>query len=175
MRVIVCVLVLLASLNARGQEFGPWKFGMSEQDIRSLDEFAPYKSFANGDVETYKGVFAGRERNFQFYLRDGRLRRIAVRMYEGNDIEHAAEAWLETYKALSGIFGAVDIPYLESGTPEEIAHRARIRVEGGSKAQMAPRAQHAAQFVFCTFMAGDSPFGGKLFMVTVNIDEPRRH
>jgi len=45
------------SVNAAG--LPPWQFGMSKSQVNSLKEFGPYKSFSNGDLETYNGRFHG--------------------------------------------------------------------------------------------------------------------
>lgn len=167
------LLVLVITAHATAQDVGPWKFGMSADEIRAQTQFGPYNSFLNGDLETYEGSFAGAKHNFQFYLNDGRLRRIAIRMYEGYDLGQATAAWEETYSVLMGRFGVIETPKISPGSLDEMAKQARALVEAGSKAQMAPITQPSAEFVFSTFAAGSPPTGGTLYMVTVNIDQPR--
>jgi hypothetical protein len=172
MRLYPAVILALLLRCAQAQDIGAWKFGMSADEIRGQAAFGPYKAFTNGDLETYSGVFAGAKRNFQFYLRNGKLWRIAIRMYEGHDLDQATAAWRETYVALTGQFGAIETPKMSPGPVENLAQQARTLVEAGSKAQMAPVQQRAGEFVFSTFAAGKPPTGGTLYMVTVNIDPP---
>ena len=174
MRFLAIALLLLVATSVHAQEFGPWKFAMSAAEIERQQEVGPYTAFANGDLETYQGVFAGKKRNFQFYLREGKLRRIAIRMYEGPDIDLASKAWTETYQAVSELFGDVETPRINSKSPDGIAQQAVSLVRAGGKAQMAPVKQHDGQVVFCTFMAGAPPGGQALYLVTINVDEPHR-
>ena len=173
MRICSLLLLALAAVFAWAQDVGPWKFGMSADEIRAVSEFGPYKSFSNGDLETYAGVFAGAKRNFQFYLGDGKLRRIAIRMYEGYDLDEATGAWRDAYTALSAQFGTIETPKLTAGSIENLSQQARALIEAGSKAQMAPVKQRGGEFVFCTFMGGKAPDGHTLYMVTINVDRPR--
>jgi hypothetical protein len=172
MRPCTLLLLALATFYAQAQDVGPWKFGMSADEIRAFTQFGPYKSFSNGDLETYAGVFAGAKRNFQFYLRDDKLRRIAIRTYEGYDLDLATAAWRDTYAALSAQFGTVETPTMAAGSVESLSRQARKLVEAGSKVQMAPVKQRDGEFVFSTFVGGKPPTGGTLYMVTINVDRP---
>jgi len=172
MRAYQVLLLALLSHCAYAQDIGAWKFGMSADEIRAQATFGPYKAFSNGDLETYNGSFAGAKRNFQFYLRDGKLWRIAIRMYEGRDLDQATIVWRETYAALSQEFGAIETPKMVAGPVENLAQQARKLVEAGSKAQMAPVKQHSGEFVFSTFASGKPPVGGTVYMVTINVDRP---
>ncbi len=83
------------------------------------------KSFSNGDLETYSGVFCGKKANVQFYFKDGALRRIAVVTYEGNDPNDASATWLETYRALRDKFGDIETPGI-SGEGQELMVQALV-------------------------------------------------
>jgi len=172
MRVYAGLLLGLATFYAQAQDVGPWKFGMSADEIRSFTDFSPYKEFSNGDVETYEGVFAGAKRNFQFYLSGGKLRRIAILMYEGYELDKATAAWRGTYAALSAQFGAIETPKLAGGPIESLSQQARALVESGIKVQMAPVTQRAEERVFSTFAGGKPPTGGTLYRVAINVDRP---
>jgi hypothetical protein len=56
---------------------------MSPQEVTSQVDAGPYKSFTNGDLETYNGLFDGHKENVQFFFKEGRLVRIGVYLYEG--------------------------------------------------------------------------------------------
>jgi hypothetical protein len=79
----------------------PWQFGMSKDEVVGFSDFGPYKSFRNGDVETYNGLFDGRKGNVQFFFNDSGLRRIGVYEYEGKDGTLANAAWMRSYGASS--------------------------------------------------------------------------
>ncbi len=60
-------LLLIPSFSF-GAGLPPWQFGMTKDQVASFKQFGPYKSFSNGDLETYNGIFRGRKENVQFYF-----------------------------------------------------------------------------------------------------------
>ena len=172
MRSIATVALLLLSSWASAGDFGPWTFGMSQKEVLSHQNFGPYKTFSNGDLETYNGTFAGEKRNFQFFFKDNSLWRIGIGTYEGNSIEDATAAWLLTYSALGDKFGAIETPDISGETPEQLSVFAKATVASGKKAQMAPVHQPSDAFVFSTF-GSYAHEGQTYYTVTVNIDQPR--
>jgi hypothetical protein len=164
-------LLLLASVAQAGG-LAPWQFGMSHAEIEGQMSYGPYRSFSNGDLETYNGDFAGRKRNVQFYIENDALIRIAVRMYEGTDITAATAAWRETNTALRQQFGAIDMPYASAQATPDFAEQAADIVVAGGKAQMAPSKQHKSEFVFATYSTFEHD-SSQYYMVTVNFDPPK--
>lgn len=144
---------------------------MSQSEVLAQEDFGPYKTFSNGDLETYSGTFAGEKRNFQFYFKDNSLWRIAIRTYEGQSIDDATAAWSLTHSALEQKFGAIETPDMTGETPEQLAAQAQSLVVSGSKAQMAPIAQPGDAFVFSTFARFEHQ-EQSFYTVTVNIDQP---
>lgn len=137
----------------------PWQFGMSPKDVAAVEECGPYKSFSNGDLETYSGIFNGKKENFQFFFHEGKLRRIGIYLYEGDDPAAGAQVWLGLYQTLTRLFGSVE-------TPENVAPisaqaigafnaKALEAVQGPGKIQMAPLAPPKDAFVFSSFMRND--------------------
>ena len=172
MRSIATAALLLLSSLAFAGDFGPWTFGMSQQEVLSQEALGPYKKFSNGDLETYNGTFGGEKRNFQFYFKENSLWRIAIRTYEGQNIDEATAAWLLTYSTLGEKFGAIDTPNMRGESPEQLSILAKTMVATGKKAQMAPAHQPSDAFVFSTFGSYASQ-GQTYYTVTVNIDQPR--
>ncbi|HEY2629559.1 MAG TPA: hypothetical protein VGI57_10550 [Usitatibacter sp.] len=169
MRLLALFFFLPLAALAGGLD--PWTFGMTAEQVLAQVDQGPYKSFSNGDLETYAGVFAGKKCNVQFYFRDGTLRRIVALTYESTDSGGSGPAWLHTYTALRDKYGEMETPGL-SGKPEEMAVQAQVRVALGLKAQMAPVKQPKDEFVFSTFSS--YPSGGKTwYRIVVNIDPPR--
>src|SRR5437016_4271462 len=105
---LVIAVVVPFSANAAG--FPPWQLGMSKSQVASFKEFGPYKSFSNGDLETYNGRFHGRKANVQFFFQGDRLRRIGVYLYEGTDSKGGIPAWRNAYEALQKDYGKVSMP-----------------------------------------------------------------
>lgn len=138
----------------------PWKFGMSPTEIEAIAECGPYKTFSNGDLETYAGVFNGKPENFQFFFQDGKLRRIGIYLHESQDSIAGAEEWLDLYQVLVGMFGEVETP--GNLAPRDISTQTKFKasaleaVEVSGKTQMAPRKQPSDAFVFSSFMRGEA-------------------
>lgn len=151
--------------------FGPWSFGMSAEQIRAVSEFGPYKSFSNGDLETYQGEFGGQKENVQFFLKDNRLWRIGVDTYEGTDLSAAAHVWGRAQSILESEYGALETPNQSAANPESFIESARAIVAGGGKAQMAPLNQPKEEFVFSSFASYVSG-GVTYYFVVVYYDQP---
>ena len=157
----------------------PWRFGMSPQEVTSQVDAGPYKSFTNGDLETYNGLFDGRKENVQFFFKDGKLNRIGVYLYEGEDIKAASKVWATTYRALKAKYGAVELPDVifdpptAAPEPDRVGIVAAGNVQVTGKSQMAPFNQPSDAFVFASFRR-DNPAGRVTYYVTVMYDPPHR-
>ena len=171
MRFLAIVGLYLLAFPALAGGFGPWTFGMSASEIRAVESSGPYRAFSNGDLETYNADFGGAKHNAQFYLKDGRLWRIAISTYEGADLSQAAQAWINTYATLKETYGEIKTPNLSGDTPEALAAAAKAIVADGGKAQMAPVSQHEGEFVFSSF-SSFAHDGVTYYTVTVNYDQP---
>jgi hypothetical protein len=144
---------------------------MSADQIRAVTSSGPYRSFSNGDLETYNGDFGGKKENIQFFLKDGQLWRVGVYTYEGTDLSAATQAWRHTYSTLHKEYGPLETPNYQGATPEALAEAASAIVAAGGKAQMAPQAQPAGTFVFSSFTSYAHE-GSTYYTVTVNYDRP---
>lgn len=168
--------VCMAAEAAPFDGLSPWHFEMTREQVTSFTQYGPYKSFSNGDLETYAGIFDGHPENVQFFFRDGHLRRIGVYLYEGTDAKQAAAAWQRTYESISRQFGKVDVPYLRNRStdlppPQAIGVAAGAEVMAKGKVQMAPVKQPADKFVFASFYRKDV-MGQTFYFVTVYYDPP---
>lgn len=158
---ILCHLALaLTAAGAQAQSL-PWKFGATPDEVKAVSRYGPYQAFANGDLETYRGLLDGRERNFQFFFDHGALRRIGVYLYEGTDAHLAAQAWLSLHEYLARTYGAVETPGNVSpvargdASKAEFVANAIALVGAKGKTQMAPVDQPKDAAVFSSFLAGD--------------------
>lgn len=160
-----------------GGALPPWHFQMTPQQVTSFTDYGPYKSFSNGDLETYAGLFYGHKENVQFFFKDGKLARIGIYLYEGQDLRAAAAKWGSVYAALKESFGEMELPgiHLEQAggetSPQAIAAAAGAVVMAGGKAQMAPLKQPLDKFVFASFKSADVQ-GHTFYYVMVYYDPP---
>jgi len=154
---------LLAGLTARIMPgwhslpgLPPWRFGMTPQQVAAFSQHAPYFRFANGDLETFSGIFDGRQQNIQFFFDDARLEKIGINLYEGSDAESGRLAWLDAYHAMRRLYGGLDLT-LDDATdqhePELLSQAAKQDVLSGGMQQMAPVRRQPGMSVYATYAA----------------------
>ncbi|TBR40584.1 hypothetical protein [Dyella terrae] len=156
----------------------PWRFQMTREQVMAFTDYGPYKSFSNGDLETYAGLFNGHRQNVQFFFRDGKLARIGIYLYEGQDAKAGAKVWGEAYAALKANFGAMELPnvQVEPGTdkdlpPEAVGVAGGVNVTTTGKDQMAPLKQPSDKLVFASFRSA-LVRGETFYYVVVYYDPP---
>jgi hypothetical protein len=179
LRATVLAAALLAAMPtpANAADAFPWKFNMSPDEVSAVQEFGPYRTFKNGDLETYKGLYSGHEENFQFFFTDNKLRRIGIYLYEGHDLQVAGRKWLDLYDALSHSYGQVETPDNQVAVPaseegrQAFVDTAFSVVADKAKTQMAPIKQPAESLVFSSFSRADVE-GERWYYVVVYFDRP---
>src|ERR1700730_8057101 len=103
-------LLLLLPQFACAAGLPPWQFGMTKEQVASFKQLGPYKSFSNGDLETYNGIFRGEKYNVQFYFQHNRLVKITVLFGEGDNRDQAIATFKTVYRLLERQYGKVVIP-----------------------------------------------------------------
>ncbi|RUL75932.1 hypothetical protein [Dyella choica] len=165
-----------AQTNAGG--LAPWRFEMTPQEVVAFQDYGPYKSFSNGDLETYAGVFNGHKENVQFFFKEGKLARIGIYLYEGQDIKAAAATWGRAYASLKSMYGRIELPDIHvSGSsselaPDAVAAAGGANVDVAGRSQMAPIKQPSDKFVFASFRRQNVQ--GRLFYYVIVYCEPPR-
>ncbi|RDS81890.1 hypothetical protein DWU99_15845 [Dyella psychrodurans] len=155
----------------------PWHFQMTPQEVASFSDYGPYDKFRNGDLETYSGLFNGHKENVQFYFEDGKLARIEISLYEGQDVKAAAKAWGQTYTVLKTQYGNLELhgiqinPSDDTPSPDVIAVASGAAVQAGGKVQLAPLKQPMDKFVFASF-SSSTVQGDVFYYVEVFYDPP---
>ncbi len=140
-----------------------------------ITECGPYKSFSNGDLETFKGVFDSKEENFQFFFENRKLRRIGIYLYEGNDPAAGARKWRTLYSTLSRLYGRIEspdnLPPL-TGDADVVAFESKAKelVQSSGKVQMAPLAQPDGASVFSNFWRREAT-GQTFYFVVLYFDK----
>lgn len=130
---------------------------MSKAEVGSLSEFGPYRTFSNGDLETFNGIYDGKKENVQFFFDANGLRRIGVYLYEGHDLNVARGVWRKAYDSLAKKFGKAETPDIkvasnnEPANSESLSIAASVNVDIAGKTQMAPVGQPKDMFVFSSF------------------------
>lgn len=155
----------------------PWTFGMSKAQVSALKSYGPYRSFSNGDLETYNGVFDGHFENFQFFLSENRLQRIGIFTYEGTDLTAATRAWGELYTSMRRNFGTIDTPgnkapsKQNANSMQAFEANARSLASQDGKVQMAPLKEPSDAFLFASFTRQELQ-GTMIYYVTLYFDPP---
>lgn len=173
--IVVLALVAAISVTANAAGLPPWEFGMSKSQVTSLEEFGPYKTFSNGDLESYNYRWHGQKVNVQFFFRGDRLRRIGIYLYEGTDPKGGIPALRNAYEALEKDYGKVIVPEMKVGrgseplTAEGIAIGAAVDADITGEARMMPAKQPRDMRVFARTFTGMVQ-GRKWYYVVVNYD-----
>ncbi|MEP6811179.1 MAG: hypothetical protein ABI992_13125 [Chthoniobacterales bacterium] len=175
--IAVFILALVVSLGlVAGAGLPPWQIGMTAAQVAGLKNFGPYKSFSNGDLETFNGRLHGRKQNVQFYFQNGRLRRIAVNLGEGTDRKKAVAACEQLYELLQRDYGGVTISEDKSprsakaAAPGVQAIAATMNADVTGITHLIPARQPAGMRVVGLVRSG-MVGGQKWFYVTLNFDE----
>lgn len=86
--------------------FGPWKFGMSREEVAAFEEFGPFEPVqSTGGLETYNADFDGRPTNVSFVFDEAGLQLVQIWAYEGPDFEEAAAGLHRVYEHIIANFG----------------------------------------------------------------------
>ena len=174
---IIFSLIIAAFLPALASAAGlpPWQFGMSKSQVASFKEFGPYKSFSNGDLETYNGRFEGKKENIQFFFRGDRLRRIGIYLFEGKDPKKGVPVFQRAYDYLQRKYGKVVVPELKAAPGSEplnsfvIAIGAGANADATGKTEMHPAKQPKDMRISAEFMAYNSR-EGRSYAVAIFLD-----
>jgi hypothetical protein len=175
---VTCLLIITALLPISAVAAGlpPWEFGMTKAQVGSFKQFGPYRSFSNGDLETFNGIYHGKKHNIQFFFdRGGRLQRIGVYLGESRDGKKAAATFQHAYELLQQGYGKVVVPEMKiarSSEPvpaEVIAIGAAANADVTGKTHAAPVKQPKDMEVSASIMRGYVK-GVKWFYVAIFFD-----
>src|SRR6266567_6100179 len=93
--------------------YGPWRLGMSKDQVKAISKFGPYSPVAStGGLETQNGFFAGQQTTISFVFGERGLRIIQIWAYEGKDLDQAVGAFYRVYHHLEESRGSVETPGL---------------------------------------------------------------
>ena len=99
----------IPELHAQVEGYGPWKFGMSSEEVPTAKEFGPYKPVEEtGGLETFNAKWRDKKTNIYFIFKDDGLDKIQIWAYEGGDRDLAVEAWWEVASYLREKHGAIE-------------------------------------------------------------------
>jgi hypothetical protein len=170
---LVMIGFLWSVATPAAQRF-PWTFGMTPEQVKAQTDYGPYRSFSNGDLETYNGVLDGQKQNFQFFFKQGKLVRIGVDLYEGHELTNASEEWLKLYWWLRNRFGQIETPNadLPAGDGHRFRDVAQARVRAGDEPQMAPTKQPSDTFIYASLRCYEAE-GQTYYNVFLFFDPPR--
>jgi hypothetical protein len=151
--VLFIATLLLAQLAAPSpvaapvKGYGPWRLGMTREQVSAVAEGAPYVRVpSTGGIETRNGTFAGRKTTVSFVFGDGTLRIIQIWAYEGKDAGEAIAAFYRVYEHLEKTRGSVQVtsvslpPHADAGAFANQVRSALSSVPGdqGAKLQISP-------------------------------------
>ncbi len=168
---IILAAALAMPVAAFSAGLAPWEFGMSKAQVSSFKDYGPYRTFSNGDLETYAGLYDGKKENVQFFFKDDKLGRIGLYLYEGTDTEAARQVWKQAYQSLARKYGRIETPGIASASNdvEALSLAAAAALKTAEKLQMAPARQPAGMSVFSSYFTKEVQ-GTRYYWVTVILD-----
>jgi hypothetical protein len=126
--VLFCVLLSLVGVSSAAiapYNIGPWRLGMSREEVTSFAENGPYEKVAvTGGYETRNAAIAENKTAVSFVFRNDKLDFIQVWRYEGKSFEEAKNAILKLFDEMTGQFGGATIPHIDVKGPHGFDHRA---------------------------------------------------
>lgn len=168
------VLVTASATAASG--LGPWKFGMSRDEVKAISQFGPYKSFSNGDLEIHAYEFDRQKRNVQFFF-DGRgLNRIEINYYEDREPAQATAAFRDVCEYYRREYGQVEAKFFNEPQNADcmtIAEAATAQVEKTGKVQIAPPHSSSDLRSFSSYRI-NNVLGTKFYSVVLYLDPSNR-
>jgi hypothetical protein len=173
--ILLVAFALFAPELAVSAGLSPWQFGMAKEQVKGFNQFGPYKSFSNGDLETFNGVFNGHKENIQFFFQNNRLVRIGVYLSEGRDRNKAIAAFRRACAILQKDYGELIIPGIrvspksEPINAETLATAAVVKAVATRKTEMIPAKQPKDMRVSGAIMS-DHFRGGNTFAVAIFFD-----
>ncbi len=174
-RVLSITFTVLIPTLAFPAGLPPWQFGMTKEQVKSFSQFGPYKSFSNGDLETFNGIYHGHKHNVQFFFQNSRLVRIRVYLGEGTDRDKAIITFRQAYGILEKDYGKLIIPeiHVAKGSDPVNANVLAIAAAGNAyvatKTEMMPGKQPKNMRVSGAIMS-DHLRGGNTFAVAIFFD-----
>jgi hypothetical protein len=102
----------LAAGSAVAEEdvgIGPWRLGMSKEQVLALAEPGPYKETASGGLETDGAKFKGQKAEASFTFASAGLGSIRVKVHEGGDWSKAVTAVLEVFDYFKASYGGANV------------------------------------------------------------------
>ncbi|MEO6080934.1 MAG: hypothetical protein ABIQ86_14365 [Steroidobacteraceae bacterium] len=126
-------------------DIGPWRLGMSKEQVVAITDQGPYTDVAaTGGLETKDGKFKGKKANTSFVFAGGTLRSIEVRVYEGKAWDKAKDAALDVFDQFVANYGGASVkdvsPKVDRKELEKILDRT-LGTAGEMNKQYAARAR----------------------------------
>lgn len=110
------IAVLLGALLMAGAAWadedvgmGPWRLGMSKEQVVAVPEYGPFKDVSDTTVEIPDGKFQKHKAKTLFVFGEGGLRSVEMRAYEGKVWNGAKEAALDVFDYFASQFGGANV------------------------------------------------------------------
>jgi hypothetical protein len=107
--VLALLLATVPALAADDPGAGPWRLGMSKEQVVSFVEQGPYTDGTSATVETDNARFAGRKVKATFVFGAAGLATIQMQNYAGSDWREAEKAALEVFDHFKAQHGGANV------------------------------------------------------------------
>jgi hypothetical protein len=103
------VLAVAPSFADEDLGMGPWRLGMSREQVTSFTAQGPYRDAASGALETDSATFAGHKVKASLISAAAGLTTIKLHNYEGGDWQKAYAAALEVFDQFKAKYGGANV------------------------------------------------------------------
>lgn len=137
-------------------ELGPWRLGMSREQVQSFAQFGPYVPVeVTGGLETFNAMFQGQKANASFVFAADGLQHIQLWKYEGKDVSQAQSSVVDIFRLFSSQFGGAEVENVnvsgEKGLTEGALNAVLAKVLGTARdlaAEAREKQKRSVTFMF---------------------------
>jgi hypothetical protein len=144
------VLVAGSAVAEEDVGIGPWRLGMSREQVLALADPGPYKETASGGLETDGAKFKGQKAGAAFSFASTGLSSIRVKVYEGDDWRKAVAAVLDVFDHFKASYGGANAKDLVDN-PDHEGLELILRQTLGTAEQLNEARKKSGSYMIMTF------------------------
>lgn len=151
---ILVLLGLLAAGAAWADEdvgLGPWRIGMTRDQVNALVEQGPFADGAGGALISDKGKVGSRKATVTLQMGDAGVRAVEMLVYEGKDWQDAAQAVVGVHEHFVKNFGGANVKEVEDNVQERKALETILSRTLGTAEEMNKRQSERGRSIIVRF------------------------
>jgi len=172
-KILLAALLIMPS-SAKSSGYEGWRFGMTPGQVQLQEISGPYYAFSNGDLGTKSFAFRGQPALTSFYFQDGRLARVMIIIYSGQDVDAIKGALESAAAQITADTGGLELPEIavdQAASLEQVAAAWAARqpsLSEGQRFQVGAFPMPADRKIWASI----GLLSGGAYMVSLNYAEP---